>query len=125
LFGVTFVFFGEAAGGVTALVSDGKLLTLCPPQTSSKYVLLPSFRLSTGSALLMAITGDDGEVLASSTFPESVFLSGTLTGAKLSSMLFPLALGEESSADADTELLDEPYPISELEEMVPQEECKA
>jgi hypothetical protein len=69
----------------------------------------------------MAIT-DDREVLASSAFPESVFLSGALAGAKLSSMLFPLALGEES-VDADTELLDEPYPISELEEKVPQEEC--
>jgi hypothetical protein len=72
----------------------------------------------------MAIT-DDGEVLASSTFPKTVFLpvflSDTLAGAKLSSMFF-LALGEESIV-ADMELLDEPYPISELEEKVPQEEC--
>jgi hypothetical protein len=36
-------------------------------------------------------------------------------------MLFA-ALGEES-IDAYMELLDEPYPISELEEKVPQEEC--
>jgi len=43
--------------------------------------------------------------------------AGFLAGANLNSMLFP-ALDEES-IDAERELLEEPYPISELEEKVP------